>query len=108
MQSQTEATLKALAEPNRLAILTLIRARELPAGEIAERFKTTRSAVSQHLRVLADAGLVVERREGTKRLYRLRPEGFRGLRKFLDTFWDEKLNLLKQEAEMEARRRRDR
>jgi DNA-binding transcriptional ArsR family regulator len=108
MQGQTEVALRALAEPNRLAILTLIRVRELPAGEIAERFKTTRSAVSQHLRVLADAGLVAERREGTKRLYRLRPEGFRSLRKFLDTFWDQKLNLLKQEVEMEARRRRER
>jgi DNA-binding transcriptional ArsR family regulator len=108
MQSQAEVALRALAEPSRLAILTLIRVRELPAGEIAERFKTTRSAVSQHLRVLADAGLVAERREGTKRLYRLRPEGFRSLRKFLDTFWDEKLNLLKQEVEMEARRRRER
>ena len=107
MQSQTEAALKALAEPNRLAILTLIRARELPAGEIAERFKTTRSAVSQHLRVLTDAGLLTERHEGTKRLYRLRPEGFRGLRKLLDGFWDDKLDRLKTEVELEARRRRD-
>lgn len=108
METQVEIALKALAEPNRLAILRLIRVRELPAGEIAERFNTTRPAVSQHLRVLSNAGLVAERREGTKRLYRLRPEGFRSLRKFLDTFWDEKLNLLKQEVEMEARRRRER
>jgi len=106
--AKTETALRALAEPNRIAILTLIRVKELPAGQIAEHFKTTRSAVSQHLRVLSDAGLVAERREGTKRLYRLRPEGFRGLRKFLDTFWDEKLSLLKQEVEMESRRRRDR
>ncbi len=107
-QTRTEVALKALAEPNRAAILTLIRAKELPAGQIAEHFKTTRSAVSQHLRVLSDAGLVVERRDGTKRLYRLRPEGFRSLRKFLDSFWDEKLNLLKHDVELEARRRRDR
>lgn len=107
-QARTEAALRALAEPNRVAILTLIRAKELPAGQIAQHFETTRSSISQHLRVLSDAGLVSERREGTKRLYRLRPEGFRGLRRFLDTFWDEKLNLLKQEVEMEARRRRER
>jgi DNA-binding transcriptional ArsR family regulator len=107
VQSQTEAALKALAEPNRLAILTLIRARELPAGEIAERFKTTRSAVSQHLRVLTDAGLLTERHSGTRRLYRLRPEGFRGLRKLLDGFWDDKLDRLKTEVELEARKRRD-
>jgi DNA-binding transcriptional ArsR family regulator len=91
-----------------MAILTLIRARELPAGAIAEHFKTTRPAVSQHLRVLTRAGLLTERREGTKRLYRVRPEGFQSLRKFLDTFWDEKLELLKEEVEMEARRRRAR
>jgi DNA-binding transcriptional ArsR family regulator len=107
MQSQTEAALKALAEPNRLAILTLIRVRELPAGEIAERFKTTRSAVSQHLRVLTNAGLLTERHVGTKRLYRLRPAGFRRLRRLLDTFWDDKLDRLKAEVELEARRRRD-
>jgi DNA-binding transcriptional ArsR family regulator len=108
MRSQTEAALKAMAEPNRLAILTLIRVRELPAGEIAERFKTTRSAVSQHLRVLSNAGLLTERHVGVKRLYRLRPEGFRGLRRLLDTFWDEKLDRLKAEVELEARMRRDR
>jgi DNA-binding transcriptional ArsR family regulator len=103
-----EAALRALGEPNRLAIHTFIRAKQLPASQIAEHFKTKRSAVSQHLRVLSDAGLVAERREGTKRTYRLRPEGFRRLRKFLDTFWDEKFGLLKQDVEMEARRRRER
>jgi len=59
------------------------------------------------LRVLTDAGLLAERHLGTKRLYRLRPEGFRGLRKLLDGFWDDKLDRLKTEVEREARRRRD-
>jgi DNA-binding transcriptional ArsR family regulator len=83
---QTELALKALAAPNRVAILTLIRARELPAGEIAEHFETTRPAISQHLRILTNAGLLTERREGTRRFYRLRPAGFRGLRRLLETF----------------------
>lgn len=108
MQTQAETALKALAEPNRLAILTLIRRRELPATEIAGHFKTTRPAVSQHLHVLTRAGLLHERREGTKRLYRLRPEGLRELRKLLDLFWDVKLDRLKAEVELEARNRRDR
>jgi DNA-binding transcriptional ArsR family regulator len=108
MQTQAETALKALAEPNRLAILTLIRRRELPATEIAGHFKTTRPAVSQHLHVLTRAGLLYERREGTKRLYRLRPEGLRELRKLLDLFWDVKLDRLKAEVELEARNRRDR
>jgi len=105
-QQQTEIAFKALAEPNRVAILRLIRTRELPAGEIAGHFKMTRPAVSQHLRVLTDAGLLTERRDGTRRLYRVRPEGFQGLREFLDLFWEEKLDRLKDEVEHEARRRR--
>ena len=70
-------TIQAIAEPTRLAILKMVRRNEMPAGQIAEKFKgITRPAVSQHLRVLKDAGLVSERREGTRRLYSLRPEGF--------------------------------
>ena len=97
--------LKTLAEPNRVAILTLLREKELPATEIAGRFTTTRSAVSQHLRVLVNAGLLNERRDGTKRLYSLRPEGFQAVRKLLDGFWDAKMQRLKTEAEREARSR---
>jgi len=102
------ATIQAMSNPIRFAILDLVSEREMGAGEIALRFKTTRPAVSQHLRVLTDAGLVTERREGTKRFYSLRPEGFRGLREFLDLFWDFKLDCLKTEVEKEARSRRGR
>jgi DNA-binding transcriptional ArsR family regulator len=98
--------LRALAEPKRLTILKLVRSRERAAGEIASRFKTTRPAISQHLRVLVNAGLLSERREGTRRLYRLRPEGFQDLRAFLNAFWDDALAHLKSQAEREARSRR--
>lgn len=99
MRSHAPALLRALAEPRRVAILRLIRTRELAAGEIASRFKTTRPAISQHIRVLVKVGLVSERRERTKRLYRLRPEGFNELRTFLDGFWDLRLDRLKSAIE---------
>lgn len=101
-----QASLDALAEPRRREILALIRDRELAAGEIAANFDVTRSAISQHVRVLKHAGLVTERREGTKRLYRARPEGLADLRAFLDEFWSERLDVLVREAESEERRRK--
>jgi len=94
-----EAALKAIAEPRRRRILTLVRDGELSAGEIAAHFDVSRPAVSQHLNVLKEAGLVSERRNGTRRLYRARPEGLGELRAFLDGFWDERLAALKREAE---------
>jgi DNA-binding transcriptional ArsR family regulator len=101
-----EAAVRAIAEPHRRRILRLVADRELSAGEIADRFEITRPAVSQHLTVLRNAGLLAERRDGTKRLYRARPEGFDGLREFLEAFWDEGLGRLKAEAEVEERRKR--
>jgi DNA-binding transcriptional ArsR family regulator len=101
-----EAALRAIAEPNRRRILQLVTAKELSAGEIASRFEITRPAVSQHLGVLREAGLVTERREGTRRLYSLRPEGFDDLKSFLEAFWDEGLARLKEAAELEEGRRR--
>ena len=100
-----QAALDALAEPRRRQILALVRDRELAAGEIAANFDVTRSAISQHVGVLKQAGLVTERREGTKRLYRARPEGLADLRDFLDEFWSERLDVLTREAEREERRR---
>jgi DNA-binding transcriptional ArsR family regulator len=85
-----------------------VHARELRAGDIAKRFRTTRPAISQHLRVLTKAGLLSERRHGTSRFYRIRPEGFGELRALLDSFWDDKLTRLKRAAEAEAGRRSDR
>ena len=98
-----EAALKAIAAPRRRQILSLVRDGELSAGEIAGHFDVTRPAVSQHLNVLKEAGLVSERRNGTKRLYRARPEGLAQLKAFLEEFWDERLDALKREAEREER-----
>jgi DNA-binding transcriptional ArsR family regulator len=99
-----EAALKAIAAPRRRRILTLVRDGELSAGEIAAHFDVTRPAVSQHLNVLKEAGLVSERRNGTRRLYRARPEGLADLKEFLEEFWDERLEALKREAEKEERK----
>ena len=103
-----EAALKAIAEPRRRAILSLVRDGELSAGEIASQFEVTRPAVSQHLNVLKEAGLVSERRNGTRRLYRARPEGLSELRDFLEGFWDVRLEALKREAEKEERKQHGR
>src|SRR6185503_19895233 len=101
-----ETALKAIAAPRRRVILRLVRDEELSAGEIASHFDVTRPAVSQHLTVLKEAGLVHERRNGTKRLYRARPEGLADLKAFLDGFWDERLEALKRESEREEKRKR--
>jgi DNA-binding transcriptional ArsR family regulator len=99
---------RALAEPRRRAILSLVRDAELSAGEIASRFDVSRPAVSQHLTVLRGAGLLSERREGTRRLYRARPEGLADLRDFLNGFWTDRLERLKLAAELEQQRRNKR
>jgi DNA-binding transcriptional ArsR family regulator len=94
-----EAALRAIAEPHRRRILRLVWDRELSAGEIAGHFDVTRPAVSQHLAVLREAGLLSERRNGTRRLYRARPEGLADLKAFLDEFWGDRLEALKHEVE---------
>ena len=95
--------MKAIAEPRRRRILTLVRDGELTAGEIASQFEVSRPAISQHLNVLKEAGLVNERRSGTRRLYRARPEGLAELKQFLEGFWDARLAALKEAAEREER-----
>ena len=102
-----EAALRAIAAPHRRTILRLVSARELSAGEIAAHFQLTRPAISQHLTVLKEAGLVSERRNGTRRLYRARPEGLVELKTFLEEFWDARLEALRQEAEREEERKHE-
>jgi DNA-binding transcriptional ArsR family regulator len=97
----TDEALRALAEPRRRAILRLVARDELAAGEIAESFDVSRTAVSQHLTVLKNAGLLIERRDGTRRLYRARPDGLAGLRRFLDDMWASALDTARNIVERE-------
>jgi DNA-binding transcriptional ArsR family regulator len=100
-EEATDETLRALAEPRRRAILRLVSREELAAGEISAAFEVTRTAVSQHLTVLKAAGLLAERREGTRRLYRARPEGLDALRAFLDDTWASSLDVARRIVETE-------
>ena len=94
-----DAVLRALADPHRREILRLVQHAELPAGQIASHFALTQQAVSQHLTVLKRAGLLSERREGTRRLYTLRSESLQPLRTLLDEFWPDALARLKRTVE---------
>jgi DNA-binding transcriptional ArsR family regulator len=98
-----DLALKAIAEPRRRAILRLVRDEELPSGEIARHFDVSGPAISQHLGVLKEAGLVTERRDGTRRLYRARPEAVRDLLRLLEDFWDDGLDRLRDAAERAQR-----
>ena len=100
-----EAALKAIATPRRRQILRLVTEGEMTAGQIASHFDVTRPAISQHLAVLKEAGLLSERREGTRRIYRLRPEGIEELRAFIDSMWADRLLDLKRAAESEEEER---
>ena len=102
-----QSAIEAIAAPRRRDILRLVHATELTAGAIAANFgDVSRPAISQHLRVLREAGLLRERRDGTRRIYSADPGGLDGLREFLERFWDERLETLKTEAEQEERSRR--
>ncbi|MGA7834575.1 MAG: metalloregulator ArsR/SmtB family transcription factor [Acidimicrobiales bacterium] len=95
-----DAALKALAEPRRREILRLVWSRELAATEIASQFSdVTRSAISQHVSVLREAELIIERRDGVRRLYRANHSQMNELRRFLEQYWDDNLDRLRQLAE---------
>jgi DNA-binding transcriptional ArsR family regulator len=93
--------MQALGDPTRRAIFELLADGPRPVGEIADELPVTRPAVSQHLKVLKDVGLVIDRQQGTRRLYQLDPEGVGALRAYLDQFWDRALASFKQTIEQE-------
>lgn len=98
-----DVKLQALADATRRALLRRMWDREVPAGRLAEGFSMSRPAISQHLRVLRDAGLVRVRRDGTRRLYTARPDALEDVMKFFDELWDRRLPDLRAAAEAEAR-----
>jgi len=108
MNRQTAATIKAekaldaFGDPTRRRIFERLRHRTRSVREIADGMAVSRPAVSQHLKVLQEAGLVVARAEGTRRLYSIEPRGIEALRSWLDGFWDEALTAFKAAAEQEA------
>lgn len=95
------AALGALGDPTRRAIFELLVTRPAAVGELAGQLPVSRPAVSQHLKVLKEAGLVVDSAVGTRRLYRVDPDGVAALRAYLDQLWDTALNAFKQAVEQE-------
>jgi len=92
----------ALGDPTRRAIFERLAGGPKAVGEIANELPVSRPAVSQHLKVLKQAGLVTDRAEGTRRLYQLNPQGIRDLRAYFDQFWDQALASFKEAAEKES------
>ncbi|HEV3328849.1 MAG TPA: metalloregulator ArsR/SmtB family transcription factor [Acidimicrobiales bacterium] len=100
-----DAVLAALSDPTRRAVLELVGERPRPVGELAEELPITRPAVSQHLRVLRDAGLLTETRDGTRRIYALQPSGIKELVSYLQRFWVVSLDSYKRVAEARDKER---
>jgi DNA-binding transcriptional ArsR family regulator len=99
-------TLTALSDPTRREIFELVAARPRAVGELAAALPVSRPAVSQHLRVLKEAGLVSDEAIGTRRIYQLHPEGVAELRAYLDGFWNRSLRAFKAAAEADHKEER--
>jgi DNA-binding transcriptional ArsR family regulator len=99
VQTYRQAQLDALGDPTRRAIVAHLVSGPTPVGRLAQGFPVTRPAISQHLQVLKNAGLVIDRPEGNRRLYALDPKGFDLLRAYLDQFWTVALTAFKKRAE---------
>ncbi|MDQ6894622.1 MAG: metalloregulator ArsR/SmtB family transcription factor [Acidobacteriota bacterium] len=99
MTTYQHVQLDALGDATRRAILARLVSGPLPVGELAREFPVSRPAISQHLRVLKHARLVVDRPQGNRRLYELDPAGFQSLRDYLDQFWTLALDAFKKKAE---------
>jgi DNA-binding transcriptional ArsR family regulator len=93
------AAMTALGDPTRQAILERLAGGPLAVGELAAELPVTRPAVSQHLKVLKDAGLVVDHKVGTRRLYQVDPQALADLRAYFDSFWDQALAAFRTAAE---------
>lgn len=98
-QAACEKAFAALADPSRRQVFERLRTGPLPVGDIARGMPVSRPAVSQHLKVLKEAGLVADRADGTRRIYAIDPRGLAALRSWLDQFWDDVLMAFAAEAE---------
>jgi DNA-binding transcriptional ArsR family regulator len=101
-----EEAMNALGDPTRRRIFDRLAQGPKPVGELARGLPVSRPAVSQHLRVMKDAGLVTERAEGTRRVYRVDPSGVIALRAYFEDFWDRALVSFQDEAEQTERSKR--
>ena len=99
MDTYGDAGLGLLGDASRRAIFELLARHPRTVGELAQQLPITRSAVSQHLRVLKDGGLVVSQAQGTRRIYRLNPDGVTALRAYLDRIWEEALTAFAKAAQ---------
>lgn len=104
----TYYALDALGDPTRRAILSQLRRGPQPVGALAKAFPISRPAISQHLKILKEAKLVIDRPEGTRRVYQLDPAGFESVRAYLDQFWTIALDAFKEKADAEPNKRDDR
>lgn len=99
--ANTSLAFDALGDPTRRAIFELVATRPQSVGKLAGRTAVSRPAVSQHLRVLKDAGLVTDRQDGTRRIYSIDPRGVMAMRGYLDKFWDRALAAFQAAADEE-------
>jgi DNA-binding transcriptional ArsR family regulator len=102
-----QSALAALADPTRRKVFERLKSGPKPVGNIARGLPVSRPAVSQHLKVLKEAGLVTDRPEGTRRVYYIDPQGLGALRAWLDRFWDDALMAFQAQVETQARDRRE-
>ena len=107
MVTYTADPFRAVADPTRRAVLEYLLGRPHGVNELAEYFDVSRPAISKHLRILKDARVVRERREGRNRIYELNPAGLNALRDYFDRFWSQALDAFKHEAEKPARKQRE-
>ena len=99
MTTNVAERITALGDPTRRAVFELVATRPQPVGELAAQLPVTRPAVSQHLKVLKEAGLVIDRPVGTRRIYQADPDGLAALRTYFDRFWTQALAAFKHAAE---------
>jgi len=98
-RADPDSVFRAVADPTRRAVLEYLLGRPHTVNELADHFDVTRPAISKHLRLLKDARVVRERRDGRNRIYELNPEGLNALRKYFDQFWSDALDAFKRAAE---------